>query len=150
MRLSCFFLLIIGLVTMSCEIKSQPISYGSDVCHFCSMTIVDKQYGSEVVTKKGRVYKFDSIECLLNHSHQEAESEIALKLCNHYHSPGELIELENATFLISENLPSPMGAFLTAFESETSALKAKEEYGGDIYNWNELVEHWKDRYVYYE
>ena len=150
MKLSCYLLVLIGMVTMSCEIKSQPISYGSDVCHFCSMTIVDKQYGSEVVTKKGRVYKFDSIECLLNHSHQEEDVEIAMKLCNHYHSPGELIELEKATFLISENLPSPMGAFLTAFESEASALKAKKEYGGDIYNWNELVEHWKDRYVYYE
>ena len=135
---------------MSCEIKSQPISYGSDICKFCSMIIVDQQHGSEVVTQKGKVFKFDSIECLLNYTKQNEGSEIALKLCNHFDTPGELINLEQATFLISEELPSPMGAFLTAFESETSALKAKKRYGGSIYDWNALVEHWKDRYVYYE
>ena len=135
---------------MSCEIKSQPISYGSDVCQFCSMIIVDQQHGSEIVTKKGRVYKFDSIECLLNYNQQNDQSEVAMKLCNHFDMPGELITLEEASFLISENLPSPMGAFLTAFENESAAVKAKKQYGGSIFDWNELVEHWKDRYVYYE
>ena len=73
-----------------------------------------------------------------------------MKLCNHFDMPGELITLEEASFLISENLPSPMGAFLTAFENESAAVKAKKQYGGSIFDWNELVEHWKDRYVYYE
>ena len=143
-------MVIIGMGIMSCEIKSQPIAYGSDVCKYCSMIIVDQQHGSELITDKGKVHKFDSIECLLNYRNENDESGVAMKLCNHFDTPGELIDLEQATFLISEELPSPMGAFLTAFESEDSAKKAKKKYGGSIFSWNELVEHWKDRYVYYE
>ena len=143
-------MVIIGLFSLSCEIKSQPISYGSDACQFCSMIIVDQQHGSELITNKGKVFKFDSIECLLNYSREANEEEFAMKLCNHYHEPGELILLEEASFLISEGLPSPMGAYLTAFDKETSAIEAREKFGGDIYSWNELVEHWKNSYVYYE
>ena len=150
MRLSWMVLVLLGMTFISCEIKSQPISYGKDVCKYCSMIIVDKQHGSEVVTEKGKVFKFDSIECLLNYSHEADQSEIAMRLCNHYHEPGELIMLEEATFLISEGLPSPMGAFLTAFDTKASAIKARKKYGGDVYSWGELIEHWKNSYVYYE
>ena len=150
MRFSWMVLVLIGLTYISCEIKSQPISYGKDVCKYCSMIIVDKQHGSEVVTEKGKVFKFDSIECLLNFSNGADQSEVAMKLGNHYGEPGELIMLEEASFLISEGLPSPMGAFLTAFESEAMAEEAKKKFGGKIYNWDELLEHWKDNYVYYE
>ncbi len=150
MRRIWMIMVLIGLVSASCEIKPKPITYGSDVCQFCSMIIVDDQHGSEVITDKGKVFKFDSIECLLNYSHEVEGTEFAMRLCNHYHEPGELIVLEEASFLISENLPSPMGAFLTAFDTEASAIEAQNKYGGDIYSWGELVEHWKNSYVYYE
>ena len=150
MRLGLMIMILIGLVSASCEIKSQPISYGKDVCKYCSMIIVDQQHGSEVITSKGKVFKFDSIECLLNYTHEAEQGEFAMKLCNHYHEPGELITLEEASFLISEGLPSPMGAFLTAFESKASAIEARKKFGGKIYSWSELVEHWKNSYVYYE
>ena len=150
MRTSWLIMVLIGMGIVSCEIKPQPISYGKDVCKFCSMIIIDQQHGSEVITNKGRVYKFDSIECLINYSHGVDESDIAMKLCNHYNTPGELIQIEDASFLISEGIPSPMGAFLTAFDEKNSAMSAKEKHGGNVYSWNELLEHWKDHYVYYE
>ncbi|MGI9548058.1 MAG: nitrous oxide reductase accessory protein NosL [Flavobacteriaceae bacterium] len=128
----------------ACKIEPQPISYGSDTCQFCSMTIVDKQHGSEIVTKKGKIYKFDAVECLLNYRKQNGDQEIGMYLCNHYTNPGELIPVEDAIFLISEGIPSPMGAYLTAFDSENSALEAKNEHGGSLYNWNELIEHWEE------
>ena len=150
MRTSWLIIAIIGLGFVSCEIKPQPISYGKDVCAYCSMIIVDQQHGSELITAKGRIYKYDSIECLINDTKDQDESEIAMKLCNHYHTPGELIPIEQASFLISEGIPSPMGAFLTAFDTNSSAIKAKEEHGGSVFSWDELLEHWKDHYVYYE
>ena len=30
------------------------------------MTIVDPRYGAELVTTKGKVYKYDAVECLIN------------------------------------------------------------------------------------
>ena len=49
------------LLTSSCNVGPQPISYGSDGCHFCSMTIVDRQHAAEIVTDKGKGFKFDRI-----------------------------------------------------------------------------------------
>lgn len=141
-----FFLLLFT----SCNIGPEPINYGHDTCHFCSMTIVDKLHGSEWVTDKGKVYKFDSVECLLNNHIQAEKESIALYMCNHYKNPGELIAAEKAVFLISEGIPSPMGAYLTAFDSRASAMEAQAKHGGDLYNWSELLKHWEDTYVYDE
>jgi copper chaperone NosL len=53
------------LFTASCTVKPEPIQYGEDNCVLCQMTIMDHRYGTEVVTDKGKVYKFDSVECLV-------------------------------------------------------------------------------------
>ncbi len=138
------------LILNACKIGPSPINYGSDICQFCSMTIIDKQHGSELVTQKGKVYKFDSVECLLNYSKNIDQAEVAMFLFNHFDQPGELISSENASFLISEGIPSPMGAYLTAFDSRESATEAMKRYGGSLFYWDELQEYWKNHYVYYE
>ncbi|WP_178987277.1 nitrous oxide reductase accessory protein NosL [Winogradskyella schleiferi] len=127
------------LLFLSCNVSPQPINYGSDGCAFCKMTIVDKVHAAEIVTKKGKVYKFDATECMINYMKDFNTSEIELYLSNNYTEPEVLIDATEATFLISENIPSPMGAFLSAFESKVDAEKFKAEKGGELYTWEELV-----------
>lgn len=150
MKLIWTTIILVTLATVSCDIKSQPISYGSDACHYCKMTIVDRQHAAQLVTAKGKIFNFDAVECLINYSPGLNKDDIALKLCNHFSEPGELIPAEEAYYLISEAIPSPMGAFLTAFRTHDLAREARQEYGGDVYTWKELLNHWKDRYVFYE
>ena len=66
-------------------------------------------------------------------------SEIALYMSNNYSEPEKLINATKATFLISENIPSPMGAFLSAFKNKENAIKMQSEKGGTLYTWNELI-----------
>ncbi len=141
-------IIIFTLGMQSCTIRPKPIAYGEDACHYCKMTIVDQQHGAELVTQKGKTYKFDAMECMLNYGPELGEKEIALYLCNHYTEPGELIGAETATFLISDGIPSPMGAYLTAFESQQEAQEALKTHGGKIYSWIELQKEWDDNYVY--
>ena len=47
------------LLLNGCSKGPKPIDYGNDGCHFCKMTIVDKIHGSELITEKGKVFKFD-------------------------------------------------------------------------------------------
>lgn len=129
------------LMLISCNASPQPIDYGKDGCHFCKMTIVDKVHAAEIVTKKGKVYKFDATECMINFIKEFESSEIKLYLSNNYTEPEALIDATNATFLISENIPSPMGAFLSAFKSRADAEKAQSKKSGTLYNWNELITH---------
>jgi copper chaperone NosL len=130
----------------SCNSGPQPIAYGNDGCHFCKMTIVDKIHGAELVTDKGKVYKFDAAECMLNYINKNPKLPVSILLTNYYEAPTEFITTEEATFLISTNLPSPMGANLTAFKTKESAEKVLAEKGGTLYTWDTLKTHLKDKF----
>ena len=137
-------LIALLLLFFSCNVGPEPINYGSDGCHFCSMTIVDKVHAAEVVTTKGKVYKFDATECMINFMDDLETSEIKLYLSNNYTEPEALIDATKATFLISENIPSPMGAFLSAFKKKADAEKFQTEKGGELYTWETLLVKFKD------
>lgn len=132
------------LLVFNCNVSPKPIDYGSDGCHFCKMTIVDKVHAAEIVTKKGKVYMFDATECMINFRKDFDTSEIELYLSNNYTEPEALIDATEATFLISKNIPSPMGAFLSAFKNEADAKEFQAEKGGDLYTWEELLAKFKD------
>ena len=125
---------------LSCTVKPEAIHYGEDECHYCRMTVVDRIHAAEVVNDKGKVFKYDAIECMVNDSKEFEQGEIALFMVNHHDHPEELINADEAFYLISENLPSPMGAYLTAFPDSESAEMALKEHGGKLYNWNTLLE----------
>ena len=127
------------LITFSCTIKPKAIDYGNDGCHYCKMTIVDKVHAAEIVTNKGKIYKFDATECMVNFIKEFDSYNIELYLSNNYKEPEALIDATQATFLISENIPSPMGAFLSAFKNKDEAIKMQSEKGGELYTWEELL-----------
>lgn len=131
------------VLVFACNVKPQPIEYGSDGCHFCSMTIVDRQHAAQMVTEKGKTFKFDAVECMMNHLKEIDQGTVALFLVNDYSEPGELVDAKKATYLISEGIPSPMGEFLTAFGNDADAKNAKEGNGGDLYSWDELLNRFK-------
>lgn len=138
-----FYLLALVFITLSCSKEPVPISYGTDACHFCKMTIVDRVHASQIVTRKAKVYKFDAIECMVNFLNDYDHSEVQLFLSNNYLDPEALIDATQATFLISRNISSPMGAFLSAFKNREEAQKTQINEGGTLYNWQELLHHLK-------
>jgi copper chaperone NosL len=130
--------LIFLLFLASCTVEPQPINYGYDACHYCKMNIVDRQHAAEFVTSKGKVYKFDAIECMLNQTNEFDRSSIELYLITDYNNPGSLTDAATCTYLISQKIPSPMGAFLTGFGSSEKAQQVQQEAGGNLYSWQEL------------
>lgn len=122
----------------SCRPTPEPIDYGSDLCDFCKMTIVDEQHAAEAVSKKGKVFKFDAIECMANYLSQNSGTEFPILLVNDYHSPRSLIDARTASYLISKNLPSPMGAFLTGFAQKSAAEEMQGAKGGQVFEWETL------------
>lgn len=131
-------LLISLLILGGCKIDSEPINYGSDACHYCSMTIVDKQHAAEYVTDTGKAFKFDAIECMMNGIKDANGTQIALFLVNGFENPGQLIDGTKATYLISKNITSPMGGNLSAFENREAADSVQSELQGEIFTWEEL------------
>ena len=135
---SILSLTLISLLLASCTVEESPIVFGKDACHYCMMNIVDKQHAAEIVTQKGKPFKYDAIECMMRDILERDESSIALFLMTDYFAPGKLVDATEATYLISENLPSPMGANLTGFQSKSKAEEVHKAKGGILYSWNEL------------
>src|SRR5207244_2312985 len=63
MRILILFFTIISLA--SCKTEPQLLIAGKDECYFCKMPYADTKFGAEIITVKGKIYKFDDIGCLL-------------------------------------------------------------------------------------
>lgn len=109
------------------------------MCIYCKMSIIDPQHSAELVTLKGKAFTFDAIECMVDYININTETNYAFLMVADYLNPGQLIDAQNASFLISEAVPSPMGAFLSAFGSEQNAAVLQDEKGGEIYHWEALL-----------
>ena len=135
------YILFIGVFfwATSCSIEPVEIKYGVDHCAYCDMTVVDKAHAAEYVTDKGKPYIFDASECLLMQINAEQnEQELAHIMVADFANPGELTDARYATFLISENVRSPMGANLSAFSSKEKAEIVLQEHGGELFTWEEI------------
>lgn len=135
-----FIYVTLLLVLMGCTPKVQSIEYGVDHCEFCSMSIVDAKHASQVVTSKGKNFKFDAIECMIQYmgKPESQNTKFDFILVADYLKPGELIPAQKAHYIVSKNIPSPMGAFLSATKTETDALKLIDEFSGVIFTFDQI------------
>ena len=141
MKINLIIVILGGLLLVSqCTPKKSPIEYGLDKCEYCRMAIVDQRFGAELVTTKGKVYKFDATECMVNfiHSKEMNADNISMLLTNTFDKPGELVEVEKCYFLRSKEMPSPMGMYINPFARKTLAQQYQSEQNGKIYHWSEL------------
>ena len=128
-------LLPLLLFIMSCSTEPKPIVYGTDTCDFCEMTIVSEVFSARAVSSKGKQFKYDAIECMVNDL-QQKEIEMAVLQVANYSNPGKMINVENASFIINDSINSPMGANLAAVNRDNSSAKETE-----VFSWNSLLEH---------
>jgi copper chaperone NosL len=135
----------IFLLFISCTTEPEPLVYGNDVCHFCKMTLMDKKFGAELVTKKGKVYKFDDMNCFLNfyNSGYEATEDFQHKLVIDYANPGKLIDATNGYYLKSEAIHSPMNGQVAAFELKASMDIFKKQWKAIYLGWGEVITQYK-------
>ena len=133
-------LIAVLCLLVSCKVEPEQINYGSDACHFCKMTIVDQQHAAQYVTDKGKQFKYDAIECMVNELAEKKRDDIAILLVADYNSPGHMTLAISSVYLISPAIKSPMGANLSGFTSENDALAAKGENDGEIYSWAALLQ----------
>jgi copper chaperone NosL len=105
------------------------------------MTIVDNKFASEIITNKGRAYKFDAAECMIKYIKEGKikEEDIKGRFVTDASKPGNFIDATKAAYLISENFPSPMGANLSAYGSTGDAEKFQKNYSGDVKTWDEVL-----------
>lgn len=136
---------ILSFCLISCAVEPEPIQYGTDACHSCKMTLMDKKFGAELVTNTGKIYKFDDVNCMLDfyNSGDNAPQEFKYKLVVDFTQPAKLIEAGDAFYLKSPEIKSPMASQVAAFEKKESMEALKKEWKGIYLVWGELVTQFK-------
>ncbi|MBW7886843.1 MAG: nitrous oxide reductase accessory protein NosL [Bacteroidetes bacterium] len=138
-----FFAFSISILLLAgCSTHPSPIQYGQDECEHCRMLITDNRYGAEIVTDKGKVLKFDSIECLIKYA--LAKSIIAdgkqKFFVTDFLKPETFTNPQSAFYIQNENFRSPMGLNVSAFGAKEEAQKFLQENGGTPMSWVDVIE----------
>ena len=141
-RLHYFGILILLIALFGCSKETKPINYGKDDCAFCKMLVMDNRYGSEIITDKGKILIFDSIECLANYIAEKKEPRSAYHSywVSSYAEPGKLINAEKAIYLKNDALKSPMGLNVLAVESDAQLSPITKEFGGEKINFEKIFD----------
>ena len=125
----------------SCNTSPQPIKIGTDTCIFCKMTISDNRFGGEILTKKGKMYKFDDIHCLISFKKSDALNKEAINNIYfvNFEDAHNFIEASKAHLFKSDEFHTPMGGNVAAFDNEQSLNNTAQKFKGAAVSWNDLV-----------
>jgi copper chaperone NosL len=132
-------------VLTSCSTEPEPLNYGEDACYFCKMTLMDRKFGAELVTSKGKIYKFDDLNCFINfyNSGFEEVEDLKYKLVIDYANPEKFLNASEAFYLKSSAIRSPMNSELAAFQNKPALDKFKKELKGIYLAWGEVITQFK-------
>jgi copper chaperone NosL len=136
---------MLAFTLLSCKVEPEPIQYGKDGCSHCRMTLVDKKFGAELVTSKGKIYKFDDVNCMLSlyNSNEFTHEDFTYILVVDFQQPGKLIDARDAFYLKSSAINSPMASQVAAFEKKESMEAVQKQNEGIYMVWGELVTQFK-------
>jgi copper chaperone NosL len=137
-RLRLAGIVLLAGVTGACGISPEPVHVGSDECAQCRMTISEPQFASQVLSQRGRSSKFDSVECMvafLNGSSPAAADVHSAGVAD-FDEPERWVRVEDAFFVHSAALRSPMGGGLSAHAGRAGAESLIAELGsGVVLDW---------------
>jgi copper chaperone NosL len=125
----------------ACSSGPQPIKPGVEACDYCKMTISQLNFGGEIITQKGKIYKFDDLHCMIGFlkSGFVTEKDIKQNVVINYEKQNDFINVKTAQFVVSPALQSPMRSNAAGFATKEAAEKNSTENQGQVLNWNELL-----------
>lgn len=129
------------LIFSACNTNPEPFAIGKDLCDDCKMTIMDPKFGGEIITKKGRIYKFDDAHCLAHFlkNGNLTKADIAQILFIDYENNANFLDVNSLFFVVSPALKSPMNSNAAAFASKPIADQIATQTTGTVKNWNALL-----------
>ena len=138
--------LILSALT-SCSSEPEPINYGHDECDFCRMLITDNRYGCELITDKGKVFKFDEAGCMIEYALVENLIGDANQkfLVTVFSMPETFTDATSVHFVKDDDYRSPMGLNVMAFDRESDADDFTRTNESERLNWIEVIELVKQR-----
>lgn len=134
-----FSVLIITFFLISCSgDKPIPIKINEESCDFCKMGISDPKHGAEIITQKGRAYKFDDIACMINYCKENKELKVKAYYVHDYTKNNELILAQTAFFISGGSIKTPMNGKIAAFSAKSQAKAFQAEFRAEEIEWTAI------------
>ena len=133
-------LIFLPLTFNGCASGPQPIIVGKDNCYFCKMTISDPKFGAELETKKGKLYKFDDIHCLLGFrkAGMIEEKEVREIYLVDFAGAHSLFKADEGYLLKGGEIHGPMNGDIIAFQIKDSLKNQMEIWQATAFTWQEI------------
>ena len=111
-----------------------------DMCAYCRMAVTEKRYAAQFVRRDGEAFKFDDIGCMSNFvKGRQDRAEIVAYFVMDFESR-QWVKAEDAYYVSSPELKSPMGGNTAAFKDEAKAREAVAKFKGRLLRFDELFD----------
>jgi copper chaperone NosL len=128
------------MVNTSCsQAGPKPIRLNKDECAYCKMTVSHAPFAAQIMTAKGRQYVFDDLACMaiyIKENPQEKGSEFFIA---DFTKPASFLNVNQAKFISSDSLRSPMRGNMAAFSTTESMNEYINHYHAKEITWSSLV-----------
>jgi len=131
-----------ALVAVACaEPAPVVIHYDSDSCDHCRMTISDPAFAAQIVTRTGKVYRFDDPACLAEFltSKRVDSSDVHSIWMNDHANPDNRVNASEAVFVVSDRIRAPMNGGAAAFGRGADAAAFQSTVGGQLRSWDDVL-----------
>lgn len=129
----------LALLLAACTVPGpRPVALGSELCGQCHMTVTDDRFIAQLVTATGKVLVYDDPGCLATALREGvvAGDRIRSVWVTDYLDTATLIRAEEAWFVRSDAVHTPMGSGLAAVRSAEQARDLAAELGGTVVRWD--------------
>lgn len=141
-RLLCAAVVMLGVITLlsGCQKKAaEPVAlFREDACAYCKMVISEKQYAAEFLDSEGEVFKFDDLGCMANFIKSSKTPTKAVAYFVMDFDTRQWTKGEDAYFVRSSQLKTPMNGGIIAFKDQSKAKEAVGRYQGELVLFNDL------------
>jgi copper chaperone NosL len=130
----------ISIFMVSCSSSFEPVEYGKDACCYCKMTIMDKRFAAEIIDKKGKVFKFDDIACMMHYlaeNHLD-QAETRFYVARYLKPGADFLDARKADYLSNDFFKTPMRGNTAAFANAAEAKSLKDSLQAAVLSWNDL------------
>lgn len=127
-------------VLANCQKQAvEPIALApEDMCAYCKMAISEKRYAAEFIDGEGQPSKFDDIGCMGNFIKTRNVTAIAAYFVMDF-KEGKWIKADNAYYVRSVELRTPMNGGIIAFQNESDAREAIGRYRGTALRFQDIL-----------
>ncbi|OYW79475.1 MAG: hypothetical protein B7Z27_05475, partial [Sphingobacteriia bacterium 32-37-4] len=131
-------ILFVMLLSSCSNVKPEALVVNKDQCAFCKMTVADIRFGAETISSKGRIYKFDDLNCMIAFNKSNEKIMMNKFFVNDYDANNQLIDATTAWYISHETLKSPMGSNTAAFSNKDSAINKGKSISVEAVSWDQI------------